>query len=139
MQSLPAAFKGHGCRRSTRSARRGLRCSAMADNDRKLSFEANKRAALGFTESDSAGQTNVFAVEPKSYVAGSSSDKTKAAGNSTVGAAAIAGSVAAGAVIAGLLLINGSNNADVGPSGDFKSLSEYKAQFASEINVSSSE
>lgn len=138
MQSLPVAFKGHFSR-SARPSRRGLRCTAMADNDKKLSFEANKRAALGFTESDSAGQTNVFAVEPKSYVAGSSSDKTKAAGNSTVGAAAIAGSVAAGAVIAGLLLINGSNDVDLGPSGDFKTLTEYKAQFTAEINAPSSE
>ena len=29
----------------------------------KLTFKANDRAALGFTEADSAGQTNIFAVE----------------------------------------------------------------------------
>lgn len=78
----------------------------------------------------------MFAVEPKTYVAGSSSDKTTAAGSSTYGAAAIAGSVAVGAVVAGLLLISGSENVDVGPTGDFKSLSEYKSQFVAELSAS---
>jgi hypothetical protein len=94
--------------------------------------------ALGYTDSDSAGQTNVFAVEPKTYVAGSPSDKTSAAGSSTAGAAAIAGSVAIGAVVAGLLLINGSESVDVGPTGDFRSLSEYQAQFVAELKASPS-
>jgi hypothetical protein len=33
------------------------------ENKPSLSFKANDRAALGFTEQDSAGQTNIFAVE----------------------------------------------------------------------------
>ncbi len=78
----------------------------------------------------------MFAVEPKQYVAGSSSDKTSAAGQSTAGAAAIAGTVAIGAVVAGLLLINGAETVDVGPTGDFKSLTQYKADFAAELNAS---
>ena len=94
----------------------------------------NDVQALGFTESDSAGQTNIFAVEPKSYVAGSSRDETEDAGNSTVGAAAIAGTVAAGAFVAGLLLLKDSTDVDLGPTGDFLTLSQYKAQFAAEVS-----
>lgn len=41
--------------------------------------------ALGFTESDSAGQTNIFAVEPKAYVAGGSDDKTASGGQVRAG------------------------------------------------------
>ena len=36
---------------------------AEEDDGPKLTFKANDRAALGFTEADSAGQTNIFAVE----------------------------------------------------------------------------
>jgi len=74
-------------------------------------------------------------VEPKSYVAGTKADQTSDAGSSTNTGAAIAGTVAVGAVIAGLLLVNDSFNVDVGPTGDFKTLSEYKAQFAEEVAV----
>lgn len=91
--------------------------------------------ALGYTESDSAGQTNIFAVEPRSYVAGSTRDQTKDAGNSTTGAAAIAGTVAVGAFIAGLILLNESSKTDLGPTGEFLTLSQYKAQFASESSA----
>lgn len=91
--------------------------------------------ALGYTDSDSAGQTNIFAVEPKLYVAGSTSDGTADAGASTTGAAAIAGSVAVGTVLAGLLLIKDADTVDVGPIGDYKSLNEYKAQFAAELAI----
>lgn len=39
-----------------------LRVAAMADDEdpNRLTFSSNKRAALGFTESDSAGQTNIL-------------------------------------------------------------------------------
>lgn len=89
--------------------------------------------ALGFTESDSAGQTNIFAVEPKSYVQGSQSDATSAAGTSTTGGAAIAGSVAVGAVVAGLILLNGDSDVADGPEAGLRSLTAYKNQFAGEI------
>ena len=46
--------------------------------------------ALGFTENDSAGQTNIFAVEPKTYVAGSSSDKTSEGSQVGAGAGTLA-------------------------------------------------
>ena len=85
--------------------------------------------ALGFVEADSAGQTNIFAVEPKQYVGGN-----VAASDSTVGAAAIAGTVAVGAFIAGLILVQGSS-VDVGPTGDFLTLTEYKMQFSAEFKT----
>ena len=91
--------------------------------------------ALGFTESDSAGQTNIFAVEPKTYVAGSTADATAAGANSTYGAAAVAGTFAVGAVIAGLLLVKDASTIDLGPTGDFKTLTEYQAQFAAEFKA----
>ena len=88
---------------------------------------------MGFTESDSAGQTNIFAVEPKSYVKGSTSDATADAGNSTVGGASVAGTVAVGIVVAALLLLNKNTVTSEGPEEGLLSLSAYKDTFASEI------
>lgn len=85
--------------------------------------------ALGFTESDSAGQTNIFAVEPKQYVAGSSADT----GSTSLGIVAFGGVVAVGAIVAGLSLVNESSSVDVGPTGDFLTLTAYKSQFAAEL------
>lgn len=59
--------------------------------------------ALGYTESDSAGQTNIFAVEPKSYVAGSSADASADGSQATLIIAGVAAACAAAAVAAGLL------------------------------------
>ena len=39
-----------------------------AGEERKLDFAPTQRAGLGFTDEDSAGQSNIFAVEPKQYV-----------------------------------------------------------------------
>ena len=36
----------------------------------QLDFGGNERSGLGYLEEDSAGQTNIFAVEPKVYVGG---------------------------------------------------------------------
>lgn len=68
-------------------------------------------------------------------MAGSTSDQSTAAGNSTAGAAAIAGTVAAGAVLAGLLLVKDATVVDVGPTGEYLTLTEYKVQFASELRT----
>ena len=97
-------------------------------------FFSSPFQALGFTESDSAGQTNIFAVEPKAYVAGSSNDKTSDAGSSTAGAAAIAGTFAVGAVVGGLLLVK-----DVAPilenyPTEYLTLAEYKSEFTAEFS-----
>jgi hypothetical protein len=91
--------------------------------------------ALGFTESDSAGQTNIFAVEPKAYVAGSSGDKTSDAGSSTVGAAAIAGTFAVGAVVGGLLLVKDSAPILENYPTEYLTLAEYKSEFAAEFKM----
>lgn len=40
-----------------------MRVAAEQGDGPKFSFESNKRAAVGYTEEDSAGQTNIFAVE----------------------------------------------------------------------------
>ncbi|KAL4432223.1 hypothetical protein ABPG77_005985 [Micractinium sp. CCAP 211/92] len=126
----PAAFTSQQQR--PRSSRRLQRCYA-ADEEKKLDFSGNKRAALGFTENDSAGQTNIFAVEPKSYVAGSSADNTAQGGQTTLLVAGVV-AVAAAAVVAGGLLGNSGPTelAALAPSDDVKSLSAYAAQFAAE-------
>ena len=121
------------------SQRRAVLVRAEKDDDPKLSFKSNDRAGLGFTESDSAGQTNIFAVEPKSYVQGSKNDGTSDAQDSTQGGAAIAGTVAVGAVVAGLILLSGGDPDVVsGPEAGLKPLSEYASQFAQEVSSRSS-
>ncbi|KAG7672234.1 hypothetical protein Ndes2526B_g06776 [Nannochloris sp. 'desiccata'] len=124
--------------RPARQSRGVQKCFAMASEDeKKLTFESNKRSALGFTESDSAGQTNIFAVEPKAYVAGSSKDMTSDAGNSTAGAAAIAGTFAVGAVIGGLLLVKDSAPILEDYPTEYLTLAEYKAEFAADFKMAS--
>ena len=66
---------------------------------------------LGFTDSDSAGQSNVFAVEPKSYVAGSSADSTSEGAKVTFVVGLVAALVAFAACAAFLL-------ADTKPSSE---------------------
>lgn len=90
---------------------------------------------LGFTDNDSAGQTNIFAVEPKSYVQGTNADGTSDAQTSTQGGAAIGGTMAVGVVIAGLILLQGEEELTTvgGPEANLKPLTEYATQFTSEI------
>ncbi|PRW32587.1 hypothetical protein C2E21_8192 [Chlorella sorokiniana] len=119
-----------------RPARRLQPVRASAEDDQKgLDFTSNKRAALGFTENDSAGQTNIFAVEPKQYVAGSSSDKTGEGSQATLIVAGIA-AVAAAAAVSGGLLANSSSPtslSDLAPVEGVKSLTAYSQQFAAEL------
>ncbi|CAG9464528.1 unnamed protein product [Pedinophyceae sp. YPF-701] len=66
-------------RRGAPSASRATRVVARAEEEKKqglrgLDFTPNRNAAVGFQDEDSAGQTNIFAVEPKSYLAGSTAD-----------------------------------------------------------------
>eukprot|EP00887_Chlorella_sp_A99_P005792 scaffold1.g5792.t1 len=120
-------------RSGQRQGRRLQRCYATAEDEKKtLSFESNRRAALGFTESDSAGQTNIFPVEPRSYVAGSSDDSTSGLPTFVVGV--VGGLVAAAAISAGLLANSSGTGLDrVAPSGEYKALSAYAAEFAGEL------
>eukprot|EP00873_Tetraselmis_striata_P018533 jgi/Tetstr1/438797/TSEL_027306.t1 len=107
------------------------RCAVVVraeDDDKpKLSFKANDRAALGFTDQDSAGQTNIFAVEPKSYVAGSSADDGSNSSLYALGAFMVSATILSGAVTA---LSDNTVNNDLAA---YKNLSEYKAAFAAEI------
>lgn len=91
----------------------------------RLTFKANDRAALGFTEADSAGQTNIFAVEvsatalmifilapgktpaervyylllqPKTYIAGSSRDDGSNSSIFALGAFMLSATILAGVV-----------------------------------------
>lgn len=100
-----------------------------------LLFILLSQQGIGFVEQDSAGQTNIFAVEPKSYVKGSNTDGTDNSANDTLSLAAVAGTVAAGAIVAGLITISGSFSDEVvpAPSSEYKSLTAYSAQFTAEL------
>ncbi len=136
MQASPAAL---GALRAARhpAARRAAAAPARAAADgpeRKLDFGANRNAGVGFVESDSAGQTNVFAVEPKQYVAGGKADETRGEANDTTAVAAVAGTFGMGIVVAGLLLTSGPTTLEAAaPAGDARALSSYAAQFSAEL------
>lgn len=69
-------------------------------------------------------------------MAGSKTDSAVGAGNSTFATASVAGSVAVGAIVAGLLLNSGPTTLDsIAPAADVASLSQYSAQFASELGL----
>ncbi|KAL4421479.1 hypothetical protein ABPG75_010770 [Micractinium tetrahymenae] len=136
--TLSQAIRAHAAftsqQQRPRSGRRLQRCYA-ADDDKKLDFSSNKRSALGFTENDSAGQTNIFAVEPKSYVAGSSADTTSSGSQATLLIAGVAAVAAAAAVAGGLLGNSGPTElASLAPSADVKTLSAYAAEFSVEFS-----
>mmetsp|Transcript_3965 Transcript_3965/g.11216 ORF Transcript_3965/g.11216 Transcript_3965/m.11216 type:complete len:149 (+) Transcript_3965:125-571(+) len=117
---------------SSRRAPRGLVVVRAEESQEgketpRLSFKANDRAALGFTEADSAGQTNIFAVEPKSYVEGSSSDDGSNSQLFALGAFLVSATILAGAVT---VLSDSSVDDNL---ATYKSLSEYRTQFAGEL------
>lgn len=105
----------------------------IAENDqRTLSFGNNSRSGLGYTAEDSAGQSNIFAVEPKVYVQGSSKDTTTGSSDNLL-FAITAAVVGIGAIAVGL-----SITAGISPSGSVGeqstvSLSQYKTIFESSL------
>jgi hypothetical protein len=92
---------------------------------RQLDFTPSARSGLGFTSDDSAGQSNIFAVEPKQYVSDSNT-------SSNVGGPAIAGAVAVGLIVAGIrILTTGEAELVVGgPDAGLKTLGAYAEMFA---------
>eukprot|EP00210_Caulerpa_lentillifera_P003589 g3424.t1 len=112
---------------------------AEEDGETSNSFFAkNRLSGRGYTEEDSAGQQNIFAVQTKSYAQGSEADETTgSAGNTAFGIAS--------AVLAGLVILTGvttllTKSAQMAKSegftADFKglsSLTEYKAKFESDL------
>lgn len=86
---------------------------------------------MGYTDDDSAGQTNIFAVEPRLYLAGSDRDVVTSPGANiaivTAAALAIAG-------IASGLIINFNNKeprvAIEDEPGQYLTLSQYKDKFS---------
>ena len=93
-------------------------------NDRKLDFAPSSRSGLGFTDDDSAGQSNIFAVEPKQYVSDSNT-------SSNVGGPAIAGAVAVGLIVAGIRILSQGEADEVvpGPDAGLQSLGAYAEMF----------
>ncbi|CAL5221428.1 g3616 [Coccomyxa viridis] len=64
-------------------------------------FTGSSNASRGYTEEDSAGQSNIFAVEPKQYVAGSQRD----VGTDNNSPAIIAAGFGIGILVLGLLAL----------------------------------
>ena len=115
-------------RRTTVSGKNNNRVVASrigAGEERKLDFTPSNRAGLGFTDEDSAGQSNIFAVEPKQYVSDSNT-------SSSVGGPAIAGAVAVGLILAGIRIITTDEAAEVvaGPDAGLQSLGAYAEMLA---------
>ncbi|GAB4822760.1 hypothetical protein N2152v2_009806 [Parachlorella kessleri] len=125
-----AGKAAQACKRQ-QTARRAVRCNAQ--DEQKSFFESNRRAAVGYTDEDSAGQSNIFAVEPKVYVSGSSADNSNA-GPQTVTVAAAGFVFAMAAIGAGLIVMNQPQGVEaVAPTGEFRPLSEYAAKFSAEL------
>ncbi|KAK9802043.1 hypothetical protein WJX73_005455 [Symbiochloris irregularis] len=89
----------------------------------------------GYTEKDSAGQTNIYPVMTKAYVQGSTNDSTTGSkANNAI--AAVAGIITLAAISLGIVAAKSSisdNFEDTQAQvGLFRSLSEYKDKFSAE-------
>eukprot|EP00239_Pterosperma_sp_CCMP1384_P006491 CAMPEP_0197856868 /NCGR_PEP_ID=MMETSP1438-20131217/29389_1 /TAXON_ID=1461541 /ORGANISM="Pterosperma sp., Strain CCMP1384" /LENGTH=159 /DNA_ID=CAMNT_0043472481 /DNA_START=144 /DNA_END=623 /DNA_ORIENTATION=+ len=78
------------------TARPSLRVNAQDDKPAGLDFSPGKRASLGYTDEDSAGQSNIFAVEPQVSIQRGAGDTT------TKIVAGVGAALAAGAIFLGL-------------------------------------
>mmetsp|Transcript_15 Transcript_15/g.70 ORF Transcript_15/g.70 Transcript_15/m.70 type:complete len:139 (+) Transcript_15:96-512(+) len=99
-----------------------------AEDNQRLSFKPNQRSGKGYLDEDSAGQTNIFAVEPTLYTKGGSNDKTS--GNTALvgGGAAVLGALILGAAVLG----GGVGGGVTSPADEgLLSLTEYVQQFTS--------
>lgn len=85
---------------------------------------------MGYTEDDSAGQTNIFAVEPRSYVAGSERD-VQTDPNVNI-AIVTAGALAIAAIASGLIInFQSKPRAPIEEeTGQYLTLSQYKDKFS---------
>lgn len=96
-------------------------------------FTGSTNASRGYTEEDSAGQSNIFAVEPKQYVAGSQRDD----GANSNQTALIAAGVGIGILVLGLLALRGEKPASsvaraqlVKEVTQYRSLTQLREQLA---------
>lgn len=116
----------------SRISKRGALVQVRAGEDnkpKKIDFQPNKRAGVGFIDDDSAGQTNIFAVEPKRYVAGSQQDQTGSSNLAIgIGAGLLGGLILLAGVLGGKGGVDSSTPADEG----LLSLTEYSQQFSRE-------
>ncbi|KAK9859840.1 hypothetical protein WJX84_006835 [Apatococcus fuscideae] len=98
----------------------------------KLSFEASRRAAMGYTEEDSAGQTNIFAVEPKKYIQNAADDMASGSATSNLVIAISAFAVGAAILTFGIFVNRNDSESPIAEElGQFKTLSEYQREFSS--------
>merc|ERR1719440_2212435 len=91
----------------------------------------SSRAGLGYLEEDSAGQQNIFSVEPKVYVQGSATDEARGRGSLIYSAVALAASGAL--VYIGLGALGGDSPTESIPRG--KPLSVFLREFGEETKT----
>ncbi|KAL3149402.1 hypothetical protein ABBQ32_002198 [Trebouxia sp. C0010 RCD-2024] len=132
-----AAYRKH---RSPVQSRRPLQVCAEKDSrppqsgekkeSPKFSFAPNSRSGAGYTDDDSAGQTNIFAVEPRLYLAGSDRDvEVNPAANIAI---VTAGALAIAAIASGLVInFQSKPRAPIDDeAGEYLTLSQYKDKFS---------
>jgi len=130
-----AAAAPHAARRRARGPRqrranRGARRRHHAAPATAHPAPRPTRQGLGYTNEDSAGQSNIFAVEPKAYVAGSARDST--AGSAFTSVYAVTAAVVGGAAIAaGISLAPRGEAPLVAPAGA-ATVSEYVRAFSAQ-------
>ncbi|KAL6778049.1 PSB34 [Auxenochlorella protothecoides x Auxenochlorella symbiontica] len=106
--------------------------STKEGKDRQLDFGNNKNAGIGYTEKDSAGQANIYPVEPRQYVSGSRQDGGRSSG--TFNFAVGGGALAIAAVAAGLLVLaNAPQPTSPNVFSGRRSLAEYTTKFKTDL------
>jgi len=87
---------------------------------------------MGYTEEDSAGQTNIFAVEPKKYIQNAADDMASGSATSNLVIAISAFAVGAAILTFGIFVNRNDSESPIAEElGQFKTLSEYQREFSS--------
>lgn len=103
----------------------------------RLSFSPNTRSGIGYTDDDTAGQTNIFAVEPSQYVAGGGSVRDVGPDPKANIAIVTAASLAIAGIASGLITnFQSKPRAPIEDEpGQYLTLSQYKDKFAASEGV----
>ncbi|GMH44480.1 hypothetical protein BSKO_12432 [Bryopsis sp. KO-2023] len=110
----------------------------QAEDLPEFSFKSNTRSSIGYLEEDSAGQTNIFAVQPKQYVQGSSYDDTTGTDSNAVFGVggAVLGLAVVGLGVTALTSLGGGDASVLAEDfSNLQTLSQYKAEFESSLTA----
>ncbi|CAK0781075.1 hypothetical protein CVIRNUC_005278 [Coccomyxa viridis] len=114
--------------RRARFDRSSIKVRAEEEEEKKVDvksfFSGSTNASRGYTDEDSAGQSNIFAVEPKQYVAGSQRDD----GTNSNTIALVAAGVGVLILFVGLLALKGEKPASsVAVAALRKEVTQYRS------------